>query len=181
MNLFNLWIINEANSTTRSKLIQFVSCCLFFVFSHLEAVPWQLPHESYGVENTNTSNNRNIQHQIGSTYLIVAIIYLVRKKSDPYLQIREETVTRYRQEGTDKRLIEEARKQLTNKYLFFSKPINNSKLQKEAKRLADNVFHEEVTKKEEEVMRARGVNKVTYGGTFKMLISHPFFLSLAQL
>ncbi|NOU87005.1 ABC transporter permease subunit [Paenibacillus sp. LMG 31460] len=154
------------------------------------------------LRNTNTSNNRNIQQQIGSTYekmlrnslykfllfvsglpvnLIVTLIYLVRKKSDPYLQIREETVNRYRQEGYENRLIEEARKQLTNKYLFFNKPISTIKLQKEAKRFADNVFHEEVTKKVEEVMRVSGVNKVTYGGTFKMLISNPLFFMASLL
>lgn len=154
------------------------------------------------LRNTNTTNNRNIQQQIGGTYekmlrnslykfllfvsglpvnLIVTIIYLVRKKSDPYLQIREETITRYRQEGTDKRLIEEARTQLTNKYLFFDKPINNIKLQKEAKRFADDAFHEEVTKKVEEVMRINGVNRITYGGTFKMLISNPLFFMVSLI
>ncbi|NRF93333.1 hypothetical protein HQN89_20430 [Paenibacillus frigoriresistens] len=119
------------------------------------------------LRNTNTSNNRNIQQQIGGTYekmlrnslykfllfvsglpvnLIVTLIYLVRKKSDPYLQIRKEIVNRYRQEGYENRLIEDARKQLTNKYLFFNKPISTIKLQKEAKRYADNVFQEEVRK-----------------------------------
>jgi peptide/nickel transport system permease protein len=154
------------------------------------------------LRNTITSNNPNIPQQIGGTYekmlrnslykfllfvsglpvnLIVTIIYLVRKKSDPYLQIRKETVNRYRQEGYENRLIEEARKQLTNKYLFFNKPISTIKLQKEAKRFADNVFHEEVTKKVEEVMRVSGVNKVTYGGTFKMLISNPLFFMVSLL
>ncbi|MGG1661725.1 ABC transporter permease [Brevibacillus sp. NRS-1366] len=149
-----------------------------------------------------TTGTANLRHSIGITYekiwrnplykvllflsglplnLIVAIVYLIRKKTDPFVKIREETFFRLRQEGREARLAEEVRIELANKYAFFHKQVSEIQLQREIKKLAGQIFQDEVAKEVEEVMKARGTSKITYGGTFKALLSNPVFLAVSIL
>ncbi|NEW09388.1 ABC transporter permease [Paenibacillus sp. SYP-B3998] len=154
------------------------------------------------LRNTNTIHDPNGHHRISNIYekmlrnslykvllffsglpvnLIVTLIYFIRKKSDPYLQIREETIHGYRQEGYEARLTEEISKELTSKYLFFNKQVNEKKLQRETGKLVEKVFLEEVATKVEEIMRVAKISRVTYGSTFRVLISNPLFFIVSLI
>nr|WP_312113991.1 ABC transporter permease [Brevibacillus reuszeri] len=113
--------------------------------------------------------------------LIVSVVFFIQKQSDPYFKWREETKLRLRKAGVEEQLAADIRYELTTKYLFFNKQINERKLQAETKKLAEKVFQEEVATHVDEAMKAAGINKVTYGSTFSKLVKNPLFFTASLI
>lgn len=153
-------------------------------------------------EKLKTTDAMGVRYRIGNTYekmlknqlykillfvsglpinLVVAAVFFIQKRSDPFLKWREETKLRLRKEGVENQLTADIRYELTTKYIFFNKEVNESKLQAETKKLSARVFQEEVTKKVDDAMRAAGISKVTYGSTFSKLINHPLFFAASMI
>lgn len=142
------------------------------------------------------SSEKNISQFIGSTYekmfsktlyrvlllilglplnIILVIIYLVNKKKDTFLQIKNEIRNQYIIEGYRDKLVEEAKKQAVNKNKFFNKQVSGKSFAKEVDKLVAKNFNEEVLKKAEETMKNKGTERVTFTNTFKTLIANKSF------
>ncbi|MGZ9587349.1 ABC transporter permease [Paenibacillus marinisediminis] len=112
-------------------------------------------------------------------HLVTAIVYILRKRKERYSSIRQQVLHEYTQQGYREHLVDEVRKELTNKYQFFRKAIRQERLDKEIETIAGKQFNEAVDQRTLEKMRQEGAERVTFTSTFQLLAANPLFLGLS--
>lgn len=111
--------------------------------------------------------------------IIVYFIYLYRKSNNGYTK----AVTKKREamlaDGVMDRLLAEARDQLTRKHRFFNQKVSTDPLEREARRLAEKKFDEELAAALKQQIVDGKIDKATFGDAFEALISNPLMLALS--
>lgn len=111
--------------------------------------------------------------------IIVYFIYLYRKSNNGYTEAASKKREAMLAEGVMDRLLAEARDQLTRKHRFFNQKISSDQLEREARRLADKKFDEELAAALKQQIVEGKIDKVTFGDAFEALISNPLMLALS--
>ncbi|MGI2294433.1 ABC transporter permease [Paenibacillus sp. GXUN7292] len=111
--------------------------------------------------------------------IIVYFIYLYRKSNNGYTEAASKKREAMLAEGVMDRLLAEARGQLTRKHRFFNQKISSDQLEREARRLADKKFDEELSAALKQQIVEGKIDKVTFGDAFEALISNPLMLALS--
>lgn len=109
----------------------------------------------------------------------VYFLYLHRRRQSGMAGRREALRGRLIAEGALVRLTEEARTQLERKHAFFNQNVSGSKLEREAKELAEERLKQRLTRELE--LETAGGPEVTYSGTYGGLAGHPLSFALTVL
>lgn len=108
-------------------------------------------------------------------HLLVYLFYLLKKKDRTY----EATMAEVEWELADDRrkdYVKEFESQLLRKAAFFNEKRNREEIQREAEKLANERYEEEVIRKTDERLAQIGTKKETYSAFFVSLLERPQFL-----
>lgn len=113
-------------------------------------------------------------------HLLVYLFYLLKKKDRTY----EATMAEVEWELADdrrKEYVKEFESQLLRKAAFFNEKRNREEIQREAEKLANERYEEEVIRKTDERLAQIGTKKETYSAFFVSLLERPLFLVASLL
>ncbi|MGI8348418.1 ABC transporter permease [Niallia circulans] len=113
--------------------------------------------------------------------LFALFLYLFKKQNDPSKKFIEEIEEQLRKEGHWESLHKKFRLQLEKKIQFFNQAHTPSKLDKEARKWANEQFQTDIMERSKEKMLALGNKKVTFSETFLAFITNKKIISLLFL
>lgn len=112
-------------------------------------------------------------------HLLVALFYLVKRKDDTY-EATKADVERELSDEKRKEYVKEYEGQLLRKAAFFKEMRSREEIHREAEKLAEARYKEEVARRTDERLAQVGAKKETYSTYFVSLLERPQFL-LASL
>ncbi|CAG9620386.1 ABC transporter permease [Sutcliffiella rhizosphaerae] len=110
--------------------------------------------------------------------LIVALLYVIKKKEDPYLKMYEKVKKSFEEKGRFEQLAATYKLQHQRKQSFFQQVSHSENISKEAMRWANETYQKEINAEVAKLLQTAGKQRVTFDTTFTELLENRRFVLL---